>query len=139
MLKRIREVGIWWTPIPGTAQESFFNDDTPEAALLLSGGWGTGKTMTLTGKMLKLSAINAPLPVVWQTVLAIGGPGGWGTFEPAWRLRGRLDQVVGGPGMRGRPRRRLRVGDAVDLWRVDELTSGASSAGSSVSVLTGAA
>ena len=65
MSKRIRELSIWWTPIPGTAQESFFTDDTPEAALLLSGGWGTGKTMTLTAKMLKLSAINAPLPVVW--------------------------------------------------------------------------
>ena len=65
MSKRLREVSIWWTPIPGTAQEGFFSDDTPEAALLPSGGWGTGKTMTLTAKMLKLSALNAPLPVVW--------------------------------------------------------------------------
>ena len=64
----------------------------------------------------------APLPVVWDTVLSVGGPGGWGLAEPAWRLRGRLDEALGGPGMRGRPRRRLRVGDAVDLWRVDELT-----------------
>ena len=71
-------------------------------------------------------SVAAPLPVVWETVLAIGGPGGWGTFEPAWRLRGRLDQVVGGPGMRGRPRRQLLVGDAVDLWCVDELSSGES-------------
>ncbi len=66
----------------------------------------------------------APLPVVWDTVMSLGGPGGWGRLEPAWRVRGRLDQVVGGPGMRGRPRRRLQVGDAVDLWRVDELHEG---------------
>lgn len=53
----------------------------------------------------------------------IGGPGGWGVAEPGWRLRGRLDQAVGGPGMRGRPSRRLRVGDPVDMWRVDELAT----------------
>lgn len=70
--------------------------------------------------------VSAPLPVVWQTVLSVGGPGGWGTSEPAWRLRGRLDRALGGPGMRGRPRRRLEVGDAVDLWRVDELSPGES-------------
>ena len=69
-------------------------------------------------------AVAAPLPVVWDTVMAIGGPGGWGLLEPAWRLRGHLDEVVGGPGMRGRPRRRLKVGDAVDMWRVDELHQG---------------
>lgn len=54
-----------WGPIPGTAQEAFFDDDTPEATLLFTGGWGSGKTMSLTAKMLKLSAINAPLPGIW--------------------------------------------------------------------------
>ncbi len=56
---------IRWAPLPGTAQELFFDDDTPEADLLMAGGYGAGKTMTLTGKMLKLSAINAPIPIVW--------------------------------------------------------------------------
>lgn len=59
------ELTLWWAPIPGTAQEAFFDDDTPEANLLFTGGWGSGKTMTLTAKMLKLSAINAPLPILW--------------------------------------------------------------------------
>jgi hypothetical protein len=31
----------------------------------MAGGYGAGKTMTLTGKMLKLSAINNPIPIVW--------------------------------------------------------------------------
>ena len=56
---------IRWAPIPGTAQEQFFDDDTPDAALLFAGGWGSGKTMTLWGKALKLSAINAPLPIIY--------------------------------------------------------------------------
>jgi len=59
------EFTIWWAPIPGTAQEAFFDDDTPNAALLFCGGWGSGKTMTLWGKALKLSVINNPLPLIW--------------------------------------------------------------------------
>lgn len=60
-----RELLIRWAPIPGTPQEAFFDDDTPDAALLFCGGWGSGKTMTLWGKGLKLSAINNPLPLIW--------------------------------------------------------------------------
>lgn len=59
------ELVLRWAPIPHTAQEAFFDDDTPEANLLLTGGWGAGKTSTLVAKMLKLSAINAPLPGIW--------------------------------------------------------------------------
>jgi len=60
-----RELVIRWGPIPGTAQEQFFDDDTPEGTLLFTGGWASGKTMTLAAKMLKLSAMNAPLPGIW--------------------------------------------------------------------------
>ncbi len=69
--------------------------------------------------------VAAPVSVVWDVVASLGGPGGWGRFDPAWRLRGRIDEKVGGPGMRGRPRR-LKVGAAVDLWRVEELVAGES-------------
>lgn len=56
------ELLVRWAPIPETPQEAFFDDDTPEAKLLFAGGYGAGKTMTGVAKMLKLSAINAPLP-----------------------------------------------------------------------------
>lgn len=59
------EIEIWWAPIPKTDQAKFFDDDTPDASILFQGGWGSGKTMTLTAKMLKLSAINAPLTGLW--------------------------------------------------------------------------
>lgn len=59
------ELSIWWAPTPGTEQEGFFDDDTPDANLLFTGGWFAGKTMTLCAKALKLSAINAPLPGLW--------------------------------------------------------------------------
>lgn len=60
-----QELSIWWAPIPGTAQEGFFDDDSPEAYLYFAGGYGAGKTTTLAAKALKLSNINAPLPILW--------------------------------------------------------------------------
>lgn len=59
------ELSLWWGPIPGTAQEDFLDDDTPEANLLFTGGWGAGKTSTLVAKVLKLSAINHPHAGMW--------------------------------------------------------------------------
>ena len=61
--------------------------------------------------------------VVWSRVEAIGGENGYSTASWAWELRGVLDRLVGGVGLR-RGRRdpnRLKVGDAVDFWRVEEL------------------
>jgi len=44
----------------------------------------------------------------------------------AWRLRGFMDRIIGGVGMR-RGRRdpdKLRVGDALDFWRVEHVAPG---------------
>jgi len=54
-------------------------------------------------------------------IARIGGETGWHSANIAWRVRGFLDRLVGGPGL-GRGRRhpeQLRVGDAVDFWRVE--------------------
>jgi uncharacterized protein YbjT (DUF2867 family) len=70
--------------------------------------------------------VDAPADVVYQTVCAIGGARGWHAGEWLWKLRGVLDKVIGGPGMR-RGRRdptELRVGDALDFWRVEALEPG---------------
>ena len=50
----------------------------------------------------------------------IGGNGGWYYGNWLWRLRGALDRLFGGPGMK-RGRRddlELRPGDVLDCWRV---------------------
>ena len=51
----------------------------------------------------------------------LGGEVGWYAFDSLWRLRGWLDLLAGGVGMRrGRPDpESLRVGDTVDWWRVE--------------------
>jgi hypothetical protein len=63
---------------------------------------------------------------VWRVVQGIGGDNGWYSFPLAWQVRGWLDRLVGGVGLRRgrRDPRRLFVGDALDFWRVESLESG---------------
>jgi len=51
----------------------------------------------------------------------IGGDTGWYAFDWLWRLRGFLDLLCGGVGVRrGRPDPEVpHVGDALDFWRVE--------------------
>ncbi|MFG2640506.1 SDR family oxidoreductase [Streptomyces sp. NPDC048370] len=70
--------------------------------------------------------VGAGLQELWRVVEGIGGENGWYSFPLAWALRGWLDRLVGGVGLR-RGRRdatRLRVGDALDFWRVEEIERG---------------
>jgi uncharacterized protein YbjT (DUF2867 family) len=63
---------------------------------------------------------------VWDAVEGIGGDRGWYSFPLAWAVRGLLDRLAGGVGLR-RGRRdpdRLVVGDAVDFWRVEQVEPG---------------
>lgn len=65
--------------------------------------------------------VEASPEVLHETICGVGGERGWYSGELLWRIRGLIDQLVGGPGMR-RGRRdpdRVRVGDAVDFWRVE--------------------
>jgi hypothetical protein len=63
---------------------------------------------------------------LWQVIEGIGGENGWYSFPLAWAVRGWLDRLVGGVGLRRgrRDARRLRVGDSLDFWRVEEIERG---------------
>ncbi len=52
---------------------------------------------------------------------SLGGRRGWLYGDALWQLRGLMDLAVGGVGLRRgrRSERDLRVGDALDFWRVD--------------------
>jgi uncharacterized protein YbjT (DUF2867 family) len=57
---------------------------------------------------------------VWKPLVRIGGKTGWYYGNWLWSLRGIMDRLVGGVGLR-RGRRHpseLRPGDALDFWRV---------------------
>ncbi len=65
---------------------------------------------------------NLSPPAAFAAVQRIGGRTGWYYGNWLWQLRGFLDLLVGGVGVR-RGRRdpvNLRVGDALDFWRVEE-------------------
>jgi len=63
---------------------------------------------------------------LWKVVEGIGGDAGWYSFPLAWEVRGWLDRIIGGVGLRRgrRDAHDLYVGDALDFWRVEELDEG---------------
>jgi len=65
--------------------------------------------------------VAAPPEACFAVIARLGGRDGWLACTWLWRLRGFLDLLVGGVGMRrGRPEHRaLVVGDALDFWRVE--------------------
>ena len=67
--------------------------------------------------------VAVPVEAAFAPIQRIGGRTGWYYGNWLWRLRGWLDLLVGGVGLR-RGRRdaiELRVGDPVDCWRVESL------------------
>lgn len=70
--------------------------------------------------------VNAAPESAFQVFSSLGGATGWLRLNWAWQLRGFLDRLLGGVGMR-RGRRHpqhLRVGDPVDFWRVEAVEPG---------------
>lgn len=70
--------------------------------------------------------VDAGADVVWGVLQELGGEQGWYSWPLAWRMRGLIDRLAGGPGLRRgrRDPRRLWVDDAVDFWRVEEVVPG---------------
>ncbi|REE65191.1 uncharacterized protein YbjT (DUF2867 family) [Streptomyces sp. 3212.3] len=70
--------------------------------------------------------VDASREALWRVIEGIGGDNGWYSFPLAWAVRGWLDRLVGGVGLRRgrRDAQRLRVGDSLDFWRVEEIEPG---------------
>ena len=69
---------------------------------------------------------DVALRKIWEQIEGIGGEHGWFGSGWLWYLRGLIDRMVGGVGLR-RGRRdpvHLRIGDSVDFWRVEGLEDG---------------
>lgn len=84
--------------------------------------WSGGKVYTDAWRV----GIASSTDEVWRAVLRIGGGNGWYAADWLWRLRGWMDQLVGGPGLRRgrRDRESIRYGEALDFWRVAGLEPG---------------
>ena len=76
----------------------------------------------------KVRVPDASMENLWVAIEEIGGENGWYGADFLWYLRGVLDRMIGGVGLR-RGRRdpiHLRVGDSLDFWRVESLVPGES-------------
>ena len=70
--------------------------------------------------------VAAPTESVYRSFAGLGGARGWLYMDWAWQLRGAVDRLFGGVGMR-RGRRDpedLRAGDTLDFWRVEMVEPG---------------
>lgn len=112
-LRRVREAQVvtrWSSAaVPGAPSDPLPTD--PD--------WAGGSLYT----DLRERAVNATPERLWQVVEGVGGDNGWYSFPLAWAVRGWLDRLVGGVGLR-RGRRdaaHLRVGDSLDFWRVEAI------------------
>ncbi|MBN2507346.1 MAG: SDR family oxidoreductase [Verrucomicrobia bacterium] len=65
--------------------------------------------------------VRASAAVVYGAFTRLGGETGWLCMNWAWVLRGCLDRLLGGVGLRRgrRDPQDVRAGDAVDFWRVE--------------------
>lgn len=69
---------------------------------------------------------DVPPEAIWSVIESIGGSNGWYSAPALWRIRGVLDQAMGGYGL-ARGRRdpwHLVVDDHVDWWRVEAIDPG---------------
>lgn len=65
--------------------------------------------------------VDAQPDQVFRAFCRLGGDQGWLAWNSLWKIRGFIDRLVGGPGLR-RGRRdpaQLYLGEAVDFWRVE--------------------
>ncbi|MEV7506200.1 SDR family oxidoreductase [Streptomyces sp. NPDC093018] len=115
-LQRVREAQVvtrWSSAaVPGAPSDPLPTD--PD--------WAGGSLYT----DVRERAADVPPEALWRVVEGIGGENGWYSFPLAWAVRGWLDRLVGGVGLRRgrRDARRLRVGDSLDFWRVEEIERG---------------
>ncbi|MFI1193425.1 SDR family oxidoreductase [Micromonospora sp. NPDC020750] len=96
--------------------------DAPAEPLPSDPAWSGGTVYTDERER----AVAAPADALWRVIEGVGGEHGWYSFPLAWSVRGWLDRLIGGVGLR-RGRRdphRLQVGEALDFWRVEEIVPG---------------
>ena len=93
----------------------------PEWAHCGDADWAGG-TIMHCGYRIRLRVSDKE---VWSSISRIGGETGWYYGNFLWRLRGLMDRLVGGVGLRKGRRHPtdIGVGDALDFWRVLEVAA----------------
>jgi hypothetical protein len=97
----------------------------------LTSSLGDAAPVTLTTEQgmyveRRQSVVDAPPEEVYHVFRGLGGDRGWLYAGWLWQLRGLADRLVGGPGLRHgrRDPEQVRVGDALDFFRVEAIEPG---------------
>ncbi len=96
-----------------------------DALVMVQGDDKPVKLTTMEGMVLERRSQRLGLPpgAVFRAYTGLGGDRGWLYLNWTWQVRGWVDKLVGGVGLR-RGRRHpdeLRVGESLDFWRVEEI------------------
>ncbi len=79
------------------------------------------KAVFIDRKEMDISDLDASK--VYQSFIGIGGDNGWFDFDFLWELRGIIDKLIGGVGLKRGRRSQcdLRISDCLDFWKVVDL------------------
>ncbi|NJP65319.1 SDR family oxidoreductase [Streptomyces sp. ventii] len=115
-LRRVRDADV------ATRWSSASVPGAPSDPLPTDPDWSGGSLYTDR----RTQRVDASPEALWRVIEGIGGDNGWYSFPLAWAVRGGLDRLMGGVGLRRgrRDAQRLRVGDTLDFWRVEEIEPG---------------
>jgi hypothetical protein len=94
--------------------DALFASDADAKAVMLT----THEGMIIEHRQM---VVDAPPEAIFKAFTGLGGAQGWLYLNWAWRIRGAFDRLFGGVGLR-RGRRSadlVRVGEALDFWRVE--------------------
>lgn len=132
---RIREwINIELHPFKESVRKALEEDQQG----LLASRWTEAENSlsTISEKNIQLKVLQdqrivkseLPAEKIFQVFQSVGGDNGWYYANWLWQLRGIMDRMIGGVGMR-RGRRHpieIRIGDAIDFWRVEKFEPGRS-------------
>ena len=113
-LARIKELEI---PTRWSDTSSFKDPAIPESTDPV---WSGGKILVERREIVTSASEEA----LMKTICSVGGDNGWFAFNWLWAIRGFVDKLLGGVGLR-RGRRHptdLRVGDTIDFFKVTSIT-----------------
>ncbi|MGX1885833.1 SDR family oxidoreductase [Streptomyces sp. NPDC055287] len=115
-LQRVRDARV------ATRWSSASVPGAPSDPLPTDPDWAGGSLYTDRREL----TVDASPQDLWRVIEGVGGENGWYSFPLAWAVRGWADRLVGGVGLRRgrRDAHRLRVGDSLDFWRVEEIERG---------------
>jgi len=96
-----------------------------DALVTVQGDVKPVRLTTREGMLIERRSLRLSLPpaAVFSAFSGLGGERGWLYLNWTWRVRGWIDKLVGGVGLR-RGRRHpdeLRVGESLDFWRVEAI------------------